>query len=373
MYIMRHYSELCISAMRKAKKFWLVALCVSVLSLQLLGQNAPKGTTYTVKKGDTLYRLSVKFGVSVDVLKLANPHIIGNNISVDEVLKIPAKPKSTVDVAVKLDQPLVLTDELDLSANIALPLIAVADADEKAVDSATEKATVNTTENLTDSATERATASASEKTLDNATEKGVKLTAAPKDSLSLVPVKHTVEKGETLFAISRKHDQNIKAIIKWNGLVNANISVGQSLIVKWTNGANEVLSDEELKKVNLHVPPPPPVVLTKYQRKYLHFSNDKNKRYKAKKQVGNAIWFDDSSEVNGEANMYALHKTAPIYSIVKVVNPINQHEVYVKVIGRLPNNISNNDVVISLALSAAKKLNVFDYKTLVESEYYVRK
>lgn len=45
-------------------------------------------TKYTVKSGDTLYGIAVKFGVSVKALKTANG-LSSNNIHVGQVLKIP--------------------------------------------------------------------------------------------------------------------------------------------------------------------------------------------------------------------------------------------------------------------------------------------
>ena len=45
------------------------------------------------------------------------------------------------------------------------------------------------------------------------------------------PVKHTVQKGETLYAISRKYQVSVAEIQKWNNLAGAGIQTGQTLIV----------------------------------------------------------------------------------------------------------------------------------------------
>ncbi len=53
--------------------------------------------THTVKKGDTLYALSKRYGVSVDQIKTLN-NLAGNNLAVNQVLKIkelPPPPKPT--------------------------------------------------------------------------------------------------------------------------------------------------------------------------------------------------------------------------------------------------------------------------------------
>ncbi len=46
---------------------------------------------YTVKKGDTMWAISQKFGVSLAALKAANPTVNPNTMRVGTVLVIPAK------------------------------------------------------------------------------------------------------------------------------------------------------------------------------------------------------------------------------------------------------------------------------------------
>ena len=51
--------------------------------------------TYVVQKGDTLYGLANKFGVSVDNLKSLN-NLSSNNLSIGQVLKIPNNSSATI-------------------------------------------------------------------------------------------------------------------------------------------------------------------------------------------------------------------------------------------------------------------------------------
>lgn len=57
-------------------------------------------TTYTVVKGDTLYGIANKFGVSVNNLKTAN-NLTNNTLSIGQVLKIPSTTASNVTYTVK--------------------------------------------------------------------------------------------------------------------------------------------------------------------------------------------------------------------------------------------------------------------------------
>ncbi len=58
------------------------------------------------------------------------------------------------------------------------------------------------------------------------------------DELQVVsqPIYHKVKKGETLSRIARKYGTTVKNIKNWNGIKSDRISIGQNLIVGWTNG-----------------------------------------------------------------------------------------------------------------------------------------
>ena len=53
---------------------------------------SPTPFTYTVKTGDTISSIALKFGVSMDSLQAANPEISPNSMSVGQVIKIPSDP-----------------------------------------------------------------------------------------------------------------------------------------------------------------------------------------------------------------------------------------------------------------------------------------
>jgi len=57
-------------------------------------------TTYKVEKGDTLYGIANKFGVSVDNLKVEN-NLINNTLSIGQILKIPTSGENKITYTVK--------------------------------------------------------------------------------------------------------------------------------------------------------------------------------------------------------------------------------------------------------------------------------
>jgi LysM repeat protein len=52
---------------------------------------ATGGTTYTVKKGDTMWAISQKLGVTVNALQAANPTVDPTKMRIGSVLVIPSK------------------------------------------------------------------------------------------------------------------------------------------------------------------------------------------------------------------------------------------------------------------------------------------
>ncbi len=49
----------------------------------------PNGFYYTIRQGDTLFLLSQRFGVSVEAIMMANPGIDPNNLQIGQVICIP--------------------------------------------------------------------------------------------------------------------------------------------------------------------------------------------------------------------------------------------------------------------------------------------
>jgi rare lipoprotein A (peptidoglycan hydrolase) len=222
-------------------------------------------------------------------------------------------------------------------------------------------------------------------TNDNDKEKNKTQATNTSNTSLMKPAKHIVKKGETLFSIAKVYGIEMQAIRTWNGLKKDELTAGKDLIVGWIQPTGKALANLNKKRVKAGQPPiatpttekvekPKPPVPVKpmsvYHKKYMDFAKDKSGRYRLKKQRGIATWFDDSGEASSGSNLYALHRSAPLRSIVEVKNPINGRSVYVMVIERLPDTPSNKNVLVSLTLSAAKQLNMLDEKTQVEASYY---
>ena len=145
---------------------------------------------------------------------------------------------------------------------------------------------------------------------------------------------HIVEKGETLYSLSKKFNITIQKLKELNNLDNNNLSVGQKIIYSIDGGKieNNKVSDE--------------------------FSTNRVEGF-----ASSIDGMDDSEKY------LALHKTAKEGTIIFVKNQMNQNMVIVRVIGKLPNTGINEKIDIRLSKIAFEKLNAKDLIIPVELTY----
>ena len=74
-------------------------------------------------------------------------------------------------------------------------------------------------------------------------------------------------------------------------------------------------------------------------------------------------------EKSGTDKYLALHKTAPVGTIMQVKNLMTNQSVYVRVIGKLPDTGENNNVLVRVSPRALQKLGTADSRFRVETSY----
>lgn len=347
------------------KKFILTAFLISLTLTTIVAQNTT--SNHIVKKGETLYRLSVMYKLSIPEIKAANSNIVGDNINVGDIVKIPVGGG-----LVNMSSPGGIDDGVEVKLGDVSGIDMSADHLNEQTAAEYKKSIIENPLSgpLPDGKIILASPPATKPlTIETPIEKPKTLTTDlesinVKDMVDLgdiKPVRHIISPGETLYSLSKMYGQNIKAIQNWNDLSAGNIKEGQGIIVGW-------LVPEGAKA--LAVPKKPVKPMTAFQRKYFNMVDDTTGKYKQKVQEGLATWFDET-EPSKSGNMYALHKDAPLFSIVKVTNKINGKTIFVKVIQKLPNNTANENVLIRLTSSAAKELNILDEKSQVSTRYFL--
>ena len=154
-------------------------------------------TTYTVKKGDSLYSIATKYNTTVDELKRIN-NLTSNTLSIGQVLKLPSDKVSDVE-----------KEENTISY------------------------TVQKGDSLYSIARKYSTTIDKIKDLNNLTTNLLSI-----GQVLLIPTDtnlettYTVQKGDSLYSIAKKYDTTVDRLKQLNNLSSNLLSIGQILIVR---------------------------------------------------------------------------------------------------------------------------------------------
>lgn len=154
-------------------------------------------STYTVKKGDSLYSIANKYNTTIDELKRIN-NLTSNTLSIGQVLKLPSDKASNVE-----------KEENTISY------------------------TVQKGDSLYSIARKYSTTIDKIKDLNNLTTNLLSI-----GQVLLIPTDtnlettYTVQKGDSLYSIAKKYDTTVDRLKQLNNLKSNLLSVGQILIVR---------------------------------------------------------------------------------------------------------------------------------------------
>lgn len=180
---------------------------------------------------------------------------------------------------------------------------------------------------------------------------------------------HTVKRGETLYLLSRKYDVSVTEISKLNNLKRTRLELGQKIKIpkKGTVINNQDIiepTEEEQKNVTVEKSTGTADVKVNVKNNKLLGSIDYN-------ETGIASWIEDKN-IDSKKSI-ALHKTAPIGTIIRVTNLMNNKSIYVKVIGKLPDTGDNENTIIVLSKAAVSMLGGIEQKFRVNLNYSIPK
>ncbi|UJP64762.1 LysM peptidoglycan-binding domain-containing protein [Mongoliitalea daihaiensis] len=174
-------------------------------------------------------------------------------------------------------------------------------------------------------------------------------------------ISHTVEAGETLYAISRKYEASMNDLITWNNLASNNLQTGQKLKVGRTQ-----VSSEDVPVVKSTVPVK--VNNEKVDARVVveNPSNTADTSFKDIREAGLAEVIDGT----GNHKKYlVLHRTAPVGTIMRVRNEENDVTIFARVVGKLPDTGDNSRLLIKLSKAAFDQLRAVNSRFPVEISY----
>ncbi|WP_242928425.1 LysM peptidoglycan-binding domain-containing protein [Pontibacter vulgaris] len=272
---------------------------------------------HRVEPGQTLYALSRKYSVPVSKIVEANPKV-QQSINVGQIVLIPRTAPVNAAVATAAKTPVTTTPA----------------------------------------------ATASNRTF-TVSDKGDKI--------------HVVESGQTLFSISRMHGVTVDNIKRWNNLTSNQLNVGDQIKVGKTTATPTkkpiyvAEADEEITKPKTTEtatasasPAKAEPVAAATGREATNDDDDNVAGIKKIVESGMAEMIDPKSDTN---KYLALHKSAPVGTIMQVKNAMNGQVVYVRVIGRLPETGTTDKVLVRVSKKAYQKLGAVDAKFRVEVSY----
>ncbi len=207
-----------------------------------------------------------------------------------------------------------------------------------------------------------------------------------------IPIYHTVEKKQTLYAISKQYNTTVDNIKKWNSLSADGLSEGAKIIVGYSGATNKmtqpVTTDKEPEQpkslpvvtkkdesprtqpatdvVKTEVPAvkketnPAPVAVKAGNFNGGIFKTDYDEQAKANHTItenGNGGVFKSNSGWQ-DGKYYCLHNMAAPGTIIKITNNANGKSVYAKVLDIMPDIKQNNGLVICVSNSAADVLGI---------------
>jgi murein DD-endopeptidase MepM/ murein hydrolase activator NlpD len=188
-----------------------------------------------------------------------------------------------------------------------------------------------------------------------------------------VKTMHTAAAGETLFSISRQYGISVDQLKEWNNLQNAELKIGQSLfVVQPIYSSNQ--PDTNTTSLPVVIPPTQSAVTETQPVKTTPVEITPtikiSENVKGSDEISESGLAELIDGTEGNRKYLALHRTAPVGTILKIRNEMNNREVFVRVMGKLPDTALTDKLVIKVSKSAYDRLGAIDQRFRVEVTYY---
>jgi LysM repeat protein len=184
---------------------------------------------------------------------------------------------------------------------------------------------------------------------------------------------HYVIAGETLYSISTKYQVVVDDIKNLNKLLSSSLSIGQELKILVANDKLQEKKEDvkAVAKLENATVKAGPSIQTPKKIKYVDSTDSQNtieipkNRYGITEMndKGIAVWIDDNNL--DATKSYALHRSAPVGTIIKITNPMTNRSVFAKVVGSYTENTTTKDVIIVLTKASADAIGALDKRFLV--------
>jgi LysM repeat protein len=176
---------------------------------------------------------------------------------------------------------------------------------------------------------------------------------------------HIVAPKQGLLSVANMHKVTMAELRKWNNLTSDRLQEGQRLIVSDPAGSASSIAVDKSNLLPAKTATPAAPASTETVIAPAKEKGPEDIKKKIETGIAELIDVPDNS-----GKFLALHRTAPIGTLVLVKNLTNNQSIWVKVIGRLPNGDSK--VIIKLSPKAFEKLNAVDKRVRAEISYLLQ-
>ena len=179
---------------------------------------------------------------------------------------------------------------------------------------------------------------------------------------------HIVAPKQGLLSVANMHKVTMAELRKWNNLTSDRLQEGQRLIVSDPSGSKSTIAVDKaslLPAKTTAAATAPAAAAAPVAEAPAKEKGPEDIKKKIETGIAELIDVPDNS-----GKFLALHRTAPIGTLVLVKNLTNNQSIWVKVIGRLPGGDSK--VIIKLSPKAFEKLNAVDKRVRAEISYLLQ-
>lgn len=337
-------------------------------SLRTESINGKLCVIHKVDEKETLFSISKRYGATLTALLEFNP-TAETGLEVGQILKVPytAKPKAQASSGngIHTVQPKETLFSISKLYNISVDDIKAWNYLKDNTLSAGQDLRVKKPALFTESTSTPSTNKSTPATSTTAT-------ASSKGT-------HTVVAGETLYSISRQYNVTVDQIKLWNNLQTNELKLGQIITVQ-SSTISPIIENKNPQQPPAEIKQPSVTVNTssapaiKEDKKVSPVIIEPDIRISESVSGSDEIKEGGLAELiegtEGNRKYLALHKTAKAGTIMKVRNELNNREVFVRVVGPLPNTGANDKMVVKISRSAYDRLGAIDPKFRVEVTYY---
>jgi len=312
-----------------------------------IGMETINGKPFVVHKvdqGETLYSISKRYAVTVDQILEHNP-TADAGLEINQILKVPYVPRAPRKPS---NGNTHIVGEKETLFSISRQYGITIDE-------------LKQWNNLS----------------DNALALGQELVIKKKNTLAVsAPLEiksgrtvHTVAAKETMFSITRQYGITVDQLREWNSLSSDELKIGQTLYVAQPV-YNQTQSSTTTQSVTTQTP------ITQTQTPVIINPIESTPTIKISEGVRGSDEVIESGlaelieGTEGNRKYLALHRTAPIGTILRIKNEMNSREVFVRVMGKLPDTGLTDKLVIKISKSAYDRLGAIDSRFRVEVTYY---